>query len=661
MSTPLTADLGSEPGATLRLLLRALHFVSPYWGRIAVKGLLTILSIVPRLLLPWPIKIVIDHVIRAKPVGDPSVPYPAFLQTVLEPLRGMSPGEILAWMIAIQGLLIIAIGAMGSTAAEVDRTEDNLASGRDMATRSENEANYGHSFAAGLFGLFDFRFTLRLTQAFNHHFRSKLFERIQSLPMRALDDGRIGDSVYRVMYDTPSITSVVYRLFLTPTVGVVGLLLTAAAIGVVYEQAPGIAGAAFAFLPLSLAVSLAFGALLQRRAQRAREAGARTTSSLEEGFANILAVQSLGAESRQREHFARDSWTSFDEFRHYLLATFAAVATGGIPGLLIAAWVFVEVTDLVIAGQLSTGDFAVLFIYFVQISGYSVRIGALWLTVQNAVAGIARVFSIMDLPAEVDPPGAKALAPMRREIRVENVHFRYGEESEDPALRGVSFEIPRGQITALVGPAGAGKTTLAYMIPRFLDPDAGRVLVDGIDVAGGTLASLREQIAFVFQETALFDASVEENIRMGKRDATDAEVRRAARAAGADDFIQDLPDGYRTGLGRSGGMLSVGQKQRIAIARALVREAPILILDEPTSALDTETEGRLIETLVEASRSRAVLVIAHRLSSVRVADQILFMDDGRILESGSPSELMARPGSAYRRFVELQTGEDPTP
>jgi ABC-type multidrug transport system fused ATPase/permease subunit len=212
-----------------------------------------------------------------------------------------------------------------------------------------------------------------------------------------------------------------------------------------------------------------------------------------------------------------------------------------------------------------------------------------------------------------------------------------------------------GSVTAIVGPAGAGKTTLAYLIPRFVEPTSGRVRVDGVDAASVTRASLRAQIAFVFQETALFDDTVLENIRLGRPGASEAEVRRAARMAGADEFIARLPEGYRTRLGRAGGKLSVGQKQRLAIARALVRDAPILILDEPTSALDPETEQRLVAALREASRERLVLVIAHRLSTVRAADQILFLEAGEILERGTHAELASRPGGAYRRFVELQT------
>ena len=210
-------------------------------------------------------------------------------------------------------------------------------------------------------------------------------------------------------------------------------------------------------------------------------------------------------------------------------------------------------------------------------------------------------------------------------------------------------------MTALVGPAGAGKTTLASLVPRFLGPQSGRVLIDEVDIAGVTRQSLRAQIAFVFQENILFDGTVEDNIRIGKLDASEAEVQRAAEVSGAEEFIQKLPQGYQTPLGRAGAKLSVGQKQRLALARALVRDAPILILDEPTSALDPETERSFLAGLREVSQTRLVLVITHRYSTAAVADQILFLENGQIIEHGSPSELLVRPGGAYRRYVELQT------
>jgi ABC-type multidrug transport system fused ATPase/permease subunit len=548
---------------------------------------------------------------------------------------------------------VLALGGGGPGGAARDQADAYLSSGHDHATRTENESNAGFSMAGGLLGLLDFRYTLRLTQDLNHYYRSSLFQRIQSLPMTAFDDERIGDAVFRVMYDTPAITNSVYRIVLTPAGALILATVTIGALEWVYGAHPTIVRCAFGILAVALLATLPFAAGLRRRSSASRKAGAAATSTLEEGLTHILAVQSLGGEERQRGRFGGDSWASFGRHRAQMALGMAVALLAFVPGFAIGAYAFYYVGDLVISGRISLGDFTLIFSYFLLLTFACIEVGALWVRVQTSAAGLDRVFFLMDLPGEEDPPGARPFPPLRESLRLEDVGYRYPDGSE--ALRGVSLEARPGQIVAVVGPAGAGKTTLAYLIPRFLAPSAGRVLFDGADAAGATLASIRDQVAFVFQETVLFDASVEENIRLGRPGASDTEVRRAAQVAGADEFIRRLPEGYATRLGRGGGKLSVGQKQRISIARALVRRGRILILDEPTSALDTDTEQRLVQSLREASRDRVVLVIAHRLSTIRSADQIVFLAEGRALERGRHDELMERPGGAYRRFVELQT------
>jgi len=598
-----------------------------------------------------PIKLLLDHVIGSLPLAERIDSFPWLARPLVRLLVGASPAEILGWTVAAQALLLVAIGQIGSDGGERDRTEAWLASGVDAATSTENAANAGFSFAGGLFGLFDFRFTLRLTQDLNHHYRSRLFERIQSLPLHRLDDTKIGDAVYRLMYDTPSITQTCYRLLLVPTLVPFAIAAYAFTIWDSFRQ-PWLAAAALAFAPLAFVATWPFARLLRRQGLRSRRAGSTSTSSLEEGVANILAVQSQGGESRERERFDRDSATSFRRHRGLIALGMLAILAAFVPGVVLLRAVFLEVVDLVIAGRLSLGDFSLLFTYFVQIGVFAVMLGSLWFALQSAAPGLARVFYLMDLPGESDPQGARELARARESLRFEDVDFAWPDGTR--ALSEVSFEARRGEITALVGPAGAGKTTLVYHVPRFLSPTRGRVLVDGVDLAGVTRASLRAQIAFVFQENALFDGTIEENLRLGKPEASELELRRAAQIAGADEFIRTLPDGFATRLGRGGAGLSVGQKQRLAIARALLRDAPILILDEPTSALDPDTERRLVAALREAARERIVLVIAHRLSTVREADQILFLRDGRIVERGTHAELVARPDGAYRRYAELQ-------
>ena len=642
---------------TLRLLARTLRYVTPFRRRFAAKFALLLVSMLPLLVLPWPAKIVLDHVVEGIPIGAQARPYPAFFAPLMDRLAGLEPFEIVLAVVGFQLLLVLFVGAAGSGASERDSADAYLSSGHDQATRTDNQANAGFSVASGLLGLWDLRFTIRLTQAVNHFYRSRLFERIQALPLTTFDDQRIGDAVFRVLYDTPAITSAVYRILFTPAAAGALALAVVATLRALYGDHPILWESAVWLLGIAFLVSLPFAGALRRRSLAARGAGASATNSLEEGLANVLAVQSLGAESHARARFDRASWDAFQSHRAIVALGMAIFCVGVVPALWVAERVFSYVAGLVIAGELSRGDFLLLFTYYLMLAFACLELGSLWLRVQEAAAGLSRVFFLMDLPSETDPPDAEPLAPLASEVRIEDVHHAWPDGTR--VLHGVSLGVRVGEVTALVGPAGAGKTTIAYLIPRFVEPEQGRVTFDGKDVRRALRSTLRAQTAFVFQETALFDATVEENLRVGDSSASDAELRRAARIAGADEFIRALPQGYQTPLGRSGAKLSVGQRQRLAIARALVRDPRILILDEPTSALDSETEHQLVRALRETSFDRAVLVIAHRLSTVRDADTLHFVEDGRIIESGSHEELMARRDGAYRRFVELQAQGTP--
>jgi subfamily B ATP-binding cassette protein MsbA len=639
---------------TIRVIGRAVRYIGPFRSRFAVKLGLMLASLIPMLMLPWPVKIIIDNVIEGRPIDDPVRPYPALIEPVMNTLVGLTPMEILFAVIAFQATLFLVIGAFGTTGAEGESAEAYLASGYDTASRTENEANAGFSLTGGLLGLFDFRWTMRLTQSLNHYYRTQLFDRVQTLPMTAFDDERIGDAVYRVMYDTPTITNACYRILLSPVTAPIHILLTVAILASLFGDQPLLIGAALSFLPLALLATLPLASAMRRDSGRSRKAGATATSTAEEGMSNILAVQSLGGEDRQRERYEKDSWSAFSRYRAVFRLGIYAVVIAFVPGVFIIGYAYLTAIDLVIAEEISVGDFGLIITYFFHILISAQSLGGLWFSLQGSAAGLHRVFYLMDLPGEGDGSAGDELPTIREGVSIEKVDFAYADGT--PALRGVELSARVGQMIAFVGPAGAGKTTLAYLIPRFVLPDSGRVRIDGHDIAEVSLDSLRRQIAFVFQETVLFDATVEENIRLGMPGATDEQVREAARLADAAEFIDKLPQGYATPLGRAGGKLSVGQKQRLSLARALVRDARILILDEPTSALDPETETRFVETLRKVSRDRLVVVIAHRLSTVREADEILFLADGEITERGTHAALLERPGGAYRRFVEMQSG-----
>ena len=613
------------------------------------------------MLLPWPTKILVDHVIRGIPFGEQPRPYPFFLEPLIHMASELSPTAVLVWTIAAQFCLLVGIGAFGVASRERNSANGNgIPEGWDTATRTENEANSGFSLVGGLFGLLDYRFTMKLTQKLNHHYRTHLFGRISALPMRSLDDERIGDAVFRVMYDTTAITQACYALILTPLTSPLYILLSIWVLGLVYGWVSPIVLAGLGFLLVALIPTLPFAGLQRLYASRSRQAGAATTSTIEESMSNVLAVQSLGGEARERTRFDSDSANSFRQYRLKVLIDLITYSVAAIFGGGLVIYVFFHVGDGIVDGLYSPGDFAVLLPFFVGIASASIDLGALWIRLQGDSTGLNRVFFLMDAASERDFDSDRRLDPLQKQLDLQSVSFAY--EAGRPTLDHVDLTARPGQIVALAGPAGAGKTTIASLIPRFIDPNEGRILIDGQNIADYSLDSLRSQISFVFQETSLFDATVEDNIRLGHPEATEQEIREAARLAGASDFIENLPDGYQTRLGRGGGKLSVGQRQRIAIARALVRNTPILILDEPTSALDPETEQRLVSTLREASRTRLVLVIAHRLSTIREADQILFVEGGRIVERGDHSSLMNRSGGRYRHYVNMQTlGIDPPP
>ena len=280
------------------------------------------------------------------------------------------------------------------------------------------------------------------------------------------------------------------------------------------------------------------------------------------------------------------------------------------------------------------------------------RLARLNITLSAALVGVEMLYKLLDNPPKIaEAEGASALAVSGGEVRLDGVRFRYGEKS--PALRGMDLVAPAGKVTALVGPSGAGKSTVFAMVERFYDPGRGRVLIDGQDVREVTFESLRSAIAYVSQDAYLFEGDIRSNIRMGRPDATNGELKAAAEAANADGFIRRLPNGYATEIGENGAQLSGGERQRIAIARAMLKQAPILLLDEPTSALDAAAEAVVNEALERLMRGRTTIVIAHRLSTVRHADVIHVIEDGRVVESGTHAELRRGEG-LYGRLYDLQ-------
>jgi subfamily B ATP-binding cassette protein MsbA len=312
-------------------------------------------------------------------------------------------------------------------------------------------------------------------------------------------------------------------------------------------------------------------------------------------------------------------------------------------------------THRVLSGQISLGLLLVFLSYLGSLYKPMRQLSKLTYVNARGVASSERVSEVMDVEPDVqDARGAIPAPRLNGRVRFENVEYAY--VPGQPVLHDIDFEVEPGRVVAVVGPSGAGKSTFVSLLPRFFDPQRGRVLVDGHDLRSLRLASLRAQVAIVPQEPLLFDGSIFENIAYGRVDATEQEVLEAARAALVDAFVRDLPDGYDTMLGERGASLSGGERQRISIARAIVRDAPLLILDEPTSNLDPLAERTLVDALDRLLEGRTAFVIAHRMSTVARADEVLVLDRGRIVERGPHAELTRLPGGLYRSFLELQIG-----
>jgi ATP-binding cassette, subfamily B, bacterial MsbA len=409
--------------------------------------------------------------------------------------------------------------------------------------------------------------------------------------------------------------------------------------------------------PIIAILTAKFGKALRNLARESFEGSKQLTDTAQEALANQGIVKAYRAENRESDRFTTVAKKIVRANLRSASIAGAAPPTIEMIGILFVVLLLFFGQHEIINGRMNTAQF-VTFLFFLFRSYDPMRkLSRLQNSMEQALAAAHHVWEVMDEHAEIhEKPAATELPVLKQEIELRDVSFGYANETRS-VLRDVNLKIRAGTMVALVGESGGGKSTLTKLLPRFHDPSSGAVLWDSVDLRDVTLASLRNQIALVTQETVLFNDTVRHNIAYGKPDATDAEIEEAARIAFAHDFIREMPNGYDTIVGERGIFLSGGQRQRLAIARAILVNAPVLILDEATSALDAESERLVQRAIANLVRNRTTIVIAHRLSTVRRADVIVVMEAGRIIETGTHAELLANNGQ-YRRLYELQFADE---
>jgi ATP-binding cassette, subfamily B, bacterial len=596
----------SLSASSLKTFGHLLPYGLRHWRGLAVVLATMLLSVGLDVLKPWPTKLLVDNVLGDQPV-------PGGLGNLLAMLPQSNGIHGLLIWVCISTVVIFLAGMLMSMATTV---------------------------AAVAFG-----------QRMTYDLGADLFLHLQRLSLIFHSRRSVGDTIARVTGD-PYCVQVLITGVLLPLLQSVAALLTM--FFVMYQLEPRMTLLALTVVPLMVLNIWVFGKRMRTRGRRRRDLEARMMSVVQVALNAIPAVQAFTREEQEHALFQRHAADTVAAYKEATLADMwfkffvglvTAVGTAGI------MWFGAQSA---LDGRITVGTILVFLAYLASLYGPLSSITYTASTLQYAAANAERVVEILHTPLDVrDLPDAQDIR-LRGHVRYENVEFGY--DPGQPVLKGVSFEAKPGEVVAIVGPSGGGKTTLANLLVRFFDPWSGRVTIDGHDLRHLKVKSLRQQVAIVLQDPFIFPLSVADNIAYGRPDARREQIEVAAASAAAEPFIRKLPDQFESVVGERGATLSAGEKQRLSIARAFLKDAPILILDEPTSALDARTERQLLDVLDSLMKDRTTFIIAHRLSTIRNANRILVIDRGEIIEQGRHQDLLGQNGlyaSLYRQQMEV--------
>lgn len=586
--------------------LSLIRLMRPHWKELTLAFVAVLGETLSDVLEPWPIKVVVDNILQSKKL-------PAYLQHFISNTFGHEKLPILNFAIAA----VAAIAIVGALCSYVEKY-----------------------------------FTTSVSQWVTHDLRRTLYNHIQRLSLAQHDHTRTGDLISRVTSDITAVQDFINSALLGM---IVNVLTLAGMIGVMLYLNWSFTLIALSIAPVLFIVVYSFTRRIKKASRAVRKKESELVSVVQEVLTSVRVVKAFAREDFEVSRFESQS---LENVETALEARSLKAKLSPLVDVMVAAGTCLVLgygARLALRGELSTGVLIVFLLYLGKMYKPMRELSKMTDSVSKAMVGYERIQEVLQIEACVDDsPRAKRAPRFKGKIEFDNVNFAY--DHSIPVLKDINFTIQPGQVAAIVGPSGTGKTTIISLIPRFYDPQSGTIKIDGGDIRSYKLKSVREQMSFVLQETLLFHATVWDNIAYGKPDATPQQIVRAAKLANAHEFIEKLSDGYDTLVGERGATLSGGQRQRIAIARAVIRNTPILILDEPTTGLDSASEQAVIEALDRLMEGKTSIVVAHHLNSIRRADIIFVIKDCELVEQGTHEELL-QAGGIYAELFKTQAQE----